>query len=183
MAEAAEPPAVKLICGMIAANTKLFDEALGPLTDAFGPADLISDTMDFDLTDYYNGEMGSPLYRRFVAFADLVNPEFLAAAKLAANNIERRFAAARSPKAPPRPINLDPGYVTPAKLVLASMKNFSHRIYLGRGVYAEITLIYRKDGWHSLQWTFPDYASGRYDTFLTAVRDRLRQQPLQERHR
>ena len=72
-----------------------------------------------------------------------------------------------------RPINLDVGYVAPAKLVLASMKDFAHRIYLGRGVYAEITLQYRKGRWESLHWTFPDYASRAYDAFLTEVRHRL----------
>ncbi|MCP4534749.1 MAG: DUF4416 family protein, partial [Delftia sp.] len=74
---------------------------------------------------------------------------------------------------PDRPINLDVGYVEPSKLVLASMKNFSHRIYLRDGVYAEVTLMFRKGLWEPLGWTFPDYRSGRYDAFLTAARDSL----------
>ena len=72
-----------------------------------------------------------------------------------------------------RPINLDPGYIESSKLVLASMKNFSHRICLADGVYAEITLMYRNGKWRHLEWTFPDFASGRYDRFLSEVRDRL----------
>jgi hypothetical protein len=79
-----------------------------------------------------------------------------------------------------RPINLDVGYITPAKLVLASMKNFSHRIYLRDGVYGEVTLLYRGRRWEALEWTFPDFASGRYDAFLSEARRRLRQEPARE---
>jgi hypothetical protein len=79
-----------------------------------------------------------------------------------------------------RVINLDPGYIDPSKLVLASMKNFSHRIYLARGVFAEVTLTWRRTQWEALPWTFPDFACDRYHAFLTACRDRLRQQAPQE---
>ena len=75
-----------------------------------------------------------------------------------------------------RPVNIDPGVVELSKLVLASAKNFSHRVYLRDGVYAEVTLQYRRGKWHGAAWTFPDYASGRYDAFLTAARSRLREQ-------
>jgi hypothetical protein len=179
MAQPAEPPVVKLICGMISARVELFDAAAEALAEAFGPIDLTSDVMDFDFTDYYDAEMGSPLYRRFVSFAEPACPEVLPDAKCRTNAIEgdfaRRFAGAAR-----RPINLDVGYVEPPKLVLASMKNFAHRIYLGRGVYAEVTLRFRRGQWEALPWTFPDYASGRYDPFLTAARDRLRRQARTE---
>jgi len=172
MAQPTDPPQVKLLCGMISGDRGLLARATGPLTEAFGPVDLVSDVMDFDFTHYYDEQMGSGLYRRFVSFAQPVSPDVLAEAKLRTNAIEADFARdARS--GPPRPINIDPGYIEPSKLVLASMKNFSHRIYLGRGIYAEITLMYRKGRWESLDWTFPDYASGRYDGFLTEVRSRL----------
>ncbi|MCD6364830.1 MAG: DUF4416 family protein, partial [Planctomycetes bacterium] len=100
--------------------------------------------------------------------------------KLRTNEIESQFADSFASGGPPRPINLDPGYIDPAKLVLASMKNFSHRIYIGRGVYAEVTLMYRKSRWEPLDWTFPDYASGRYDAFLTGARNLLRQAQREE---
>ena len=132
-----------------------------------------SDVMDFDLTHYYDGQMGSPLYRRFGAFAEPIPPDRLAEAKRTTNAVEADLADRFSP--PERPINLDPGLVEPSKLVLASMKDFSHRIYLGGGVYAEITLLYRRGRWEALPWTFPDFASGRYDAFLTAARQRLRE--------
>ena len=173
MAEARKPPDVKLICGMVSADTGLFDQARGALERRFGEADLLGEIMDFDFTHYYDGQMGSPLYRRFVSFATLMNPRRLVPAKLATNAIEREFAR-RSSSGQARPINLDPGYVEESKLVLASMKPFSHRIYLARGVWAEVTLMYRKGAWEPLEWTFPDYASGRYDAFLSEVRSLLR---------
>jgi hypothetical protein len=176
-------PRVKMICGMISARKELFETALGPLSGLLGPVDMVGDIMDFDFTHYYDAQMGSPLYRRFVAFSQLASPDTIVEAKLGTNRIEKEIAASVAPSlpavAPARAINLDPGYIESSKLVLASMKNFSHRIYLGRGVYAEVTLMYRKVGWDALPWTFPDYASGRYGPFLTAVRERLREQ-LQE---
>ena len=175
MAKAGKPAPVKLICGMIAGRGELFDEALRSLTEAFGPADIVSDVMDFDFTHYYDRQMGNPLYRRFAAFERLIEPDALTAAKLAANAIEERFSI-QAAGSVPRPVNLDPGYVDQSKLVLASMKDFSHRVYLSQGVYAEVTLMYHKGDWTPLGWTFPDYASGRYGPFLTAARQALRRQ-------
>ena len=179
MAKAKPPPAVKLICGMISSQPEFFEPAQAAAAAVLGPTDIVSDVMNFDFTNYYDQEMGSPLYRRFWSFADLVAPDALAAAKIATNALEDQFAA-RAPQGPPRPVNLDPGYVESAKLVLASMKNFSHRIYLRDGVYAEVTLLYRAGGWEKLPWTFPDFASGRYMPFLDRVRTRLREQLGQE---
>ncbi len=174
MAEAHEPAPVKLICGMIASDASLFGEVAGTLTAAWGELDGESEAMAFDFTHYYDHEMGSPLYRKFLSFRRLVSRELLIEAKLATNDIERIFAA-RVGGTPRRPVNLDPGYVDLSKLVLASMKDFSHRIYLGRGVFGEVTLMWR-DGWKPLAWTFPDYGSGRYYDFLTAARGRLKEQ-------
>lgn len=172
MAEPTDAPAVKLICGMISSRVEWLDAAGEELTRAFGAVDRASEAMDFDFTHYYDEEMGSRLHRRFVAFGDCVRPDALVEAKWTTNTVEGEFTA-RLGGRPPRPINLDAGYVEPSKLVLASMKNFSHRIYLGRGVYAEVTLMYRHGSWQPLDWTFPDYRSGRYDAFLTAARNLL----------
>ena len=173
MARAQEADMVKLICGMISARAEFFDMAAEALAEAFGPVDLASETWPFDMTDYYEPQMGPRLLRRFVSFAEPFSPAALAEAKLRTNAIEADFASRRGAADPPRPINLDPGYVAPSKLVLASMKDFSHRIYLRDGVYAEVTLLYRKGLWEALEWTFPDFASGRYDTFLTGARGSL----------
>lgn len=173
MAEARHVPAVKLICGMVSADTGLFEQARGALQERFGPTDLVGEIMDFDFTHYYDAEMGCPLYRQFVSFGGLAHPRRLVSAKLATNALERDFAGRSD--GPARPINLDPGYIEESKLVLASMKPFSHRIYLARGVWAEVTLMYRKGRWEPLPWTFPDYASGRYDAFLSGARSKLRE--------
>jgi len=151
------------------------DEALAAMEPLWGPADLVSDVMNFDFTHYYDRQMGQPLYRRFAGFERLVSPESLVEAKLSANRLESELAA-RHADGPPRPINLDPGYLETSKLVLASMKNFAHRLYLGRGVYGEVTLLARHGRWEALPWTFPDYASGRYHEFLERSRQRLRRQ-------
>jgi len=172
MAEACKPPVVKLICGMISGEVDLFDAAAEAMAGSLGPVESVSKVMDFDFTHYYDAQMGSPLYRQFVSFAGPHSPEALAGAKIRTNAIEAEFAAGRN-SGPPRPINLDVGYVESPKLVLASMKNFSHRVYLAGGVYAEVTLMFRKGLWEPLPWTFPDYRSGRYDAFLTSVRDAL----------
>jgi len=174
MAEATAPPDVKLICGMISAYETLFDEAADRLAEVFGPVDLISEVMDFSFTHYYDRQMGQPLQRRFVSFAAPIRPEALVDAKWITNAFEKDFASRFGPR-PPRPMNLDPGYIEPSKLVLASMKNFSHRIYLGRSVYAEVTLIYHKGRWDALPWTFPDYASPLYHPFFSRVRQRLKE--------
>lgn len=172
MAEAMPPPEAKLICGMIAADEVLLTRAADRLARHFGPVELAGETMDFDFTRYYEPQMGARLRRRFLAFAGLFAPDRLAEVKHRTNALETELAAEWT-AGPPRPINLDPGYVEPGKLVLASMKNFAHRVYLRDGVYAEVTLLYRRGCWTPMEWTFPDYASGRYDAFLSAARERL----------
>lgn len=179
MAQPSPPTPVKLICGMIAADRSLLPRATAAMAETFGAVDIVSEVMDFDLTDYYAAEMGRPLFRQFAAFGPLASPDCLAAAKCRTNAIEADFAARRA-AGPPRPINLDVGYVCLSRLILASMKDFAHRIYLADGVYAELTLQYRDGRWQGLEWTFPDYTSGRYDAFLTDVRDRLADQLRQE---
>ncbi len=167
MAEATGPPRVKLICGVIAAGEEALDAAAERLVGPCGPVERVSEVYPFDLTDYYAAEMGPDLIRRFLSFEGFFDPAALADVKLVTNAIERAIAAEGAE--PPRPVNLDPGYIAPAKLVLASMKNFAHRIYLRDGVFAEVTLQWRR-GWRALEWTFPDFASGRYDGFLAEVR-------------
>jgi hypothetical protein len=177
MARASQPPPVKLLCGMLSSRADWLEEAKRELEKRFGPADIASEIMDFAFTHYYDEQMGSPLLRQFVAFERLVSPDALADAKHITNGIEDDFAArAGAGEAPLRPVNLDAGYVDSPKLVLASMKNFAHRVYLGRGVYAEVTLLRRRGGWTTLEWTFPDYGSGLYWPYLERVRSRLREQ-------
>ena len=166
------PTPVKLICGIIAAGEAWLPVVTAKLVEAFGVIDLTSERVPFDGTDYYEAEMGPDLVRQFVSFASLVDPAELPAIKRKTNVMELDLAA---DSAPPvcRPVNLDPGYVTAAKLVLATAKDFAHRIYICDGIYAEVTLRFGKDGCRFSDWTYPDLRSGVYTPFLLAVRERL----------
>ncbi len=155
-----------------------YDDALAWARDkieaAWGEQALVSDAFHFDDTDYYQAEMGSSLKKQFVASAALMNPGDLPDTKLLTNRWESQYAADHL-HSEPRPLNLDPGYIAEAKLVLASTKNHSHRIYLARGIYAEITLGYRRtEGWVAMPWTYPDYQRDDFQQFFTTCRDYLR---------
>ncbi|MHC4553523.1 MAG: DUF4416 family protein, partial [Planctomycetota bacterium] len=131
-----------------------------------------SDVYPFDMTEYYVDEAGAKMVRQFAAFETLIDPGRLAAIKHETNRMEQDFADSLDTPYP-RPVNLDPGYVEPSKLVLASTKNFAHRIYIGEQMYAEVTLTYNKGTWESFPFTFPDFKSGRYDAFLNTVRQQV----------
>lgn len=163
---------VRLICGIIACDKQCLSEAVAALEDRFGAIDSESSVLFFDNTTYYDEEMGRGLWRQFVSFRCLIDPGQLADIKVATNSFESRFAEADGDSLRRR-VNLDPGYVTPSKLVMATTKNFSHRIYLKEGIYAEVTLGFTKQGVRAFEWTYPDYKSGAYDSFLLAVRESM----------
>ena len=171
---------VNLICGLISNDPDLMDRAIQMLTDYVGPTDECSPEWPFDFTDYYELEMGENLRRRFVSFEKLIDPAELAGIKTTTNQIESRIAYECGFDTNHRPVNLDPGYLTMAKLVLASTKDFTHRIYLRDGIYAESTLHYVDGKWMTWPWTYPDYASPRYHDFFNNVRERLRQKLTQD---
>ncbi len=175
MAKASTPLPAKLIVAMLSARRSLLGEAAERLGRELGPIDLVGEVTNFDFTDYYAEQMGGELLRQFVSFEQLIRPDGLARIKQATNQIEAELASAH-PDGPARPLNLDPGYVTESKLVLASTKDFAHRIYLGEGIYGEVTLTYAGGRWRRHEHTFPDYASGAYDSFLIQARELLRRQ-------
>lgn len=154
------------------------DDALGwaraRIEETWGEHAMVSDALVFDDTDYYNAEMGTGLRKQFVVSAKLMDPGELADVKRQTNTWEAEYAA-QAEHAEPRPLNLDPGYIAESKLVLASTKNHSHRIYLSRGIYAEITLGYsRSEGWISMPWTYPDYQRADFQQFFAKCRQHLR---------
>jgi hypothetical protein len=169
-----EPAPVKLIVGILAADQRCLAAGCDALSARFGQADFMSQTWPFHDTEYYHDETGGDILRQFVAFERLIDPGELAAIKLWTNQTEERLARELATGVP-RPVNLDPGYLEPSKLVLASTKNFSHRIYIGCKMWAEVTLIY-SGGWTTLPWTFPDYRTGRYNEFFDKVRTKLVEQ-------
>lgn len=141
---------------------------------AWGAAALESPLFDFAETDYYAASMGDDLKLRIVAFERLMPPEELPARKRQTNAWEATYAD-RGNSASARPVNLDPGYLTPAKFVLASTKDHSHRLYLSEGIFAEVTLYYSKGAWQSRPWTYPNYRRADYHEFLSTCRQWLRQ--------
>ena len=175
MWELKEPRPVKLIAGILACDEQVLSAARAHLESAMGEIDLISDTWPFDQTSYYADEIGPRILRQFVSFAQLVDPGELADIKHRTNAIEQELA--KSLAMPfPRPVNLDPGMIEPSKLVLATTKNYAHRIYIGRQMYAEVTLVFDKGQWRPLPYTYPDYHSPQYFEFFAKVRGRLVEQ-------
>jgi hypothetical protein len=165
------PPPAKLVCSVLSADLAgLYPVALAGLEALFGPVDFASEALPFDFTTYYDRELGTPLARRFLSFARLLPQDGLVAAKLATNALEAKLAGPDGR----RRVNCDPGLLTQERLVLATGKNFSHRIYLGQGIFADLTLVFRAGSWQILPWTFPDYASSAMRAILTAIRDSYR---------
>lgn len=157
---------VKLFAGLIADSNENIENALKRLKGFFGPVDAESRAVPFDFTEYYAQEMGINLLRKWVSFQKLINPETLSKIKLKTNRIEERLSLDGK-----RKVNIDPGYINQSKVVLASTKDFSHRIYLSKKIYAEITLIYKQKEFTSLPWTYPDYKSKAAQEFLNRARE------------
>ena len=166
-----QPEAAKLIVGLLARDQALLGQAAVRLAQAFGEVDAESRPVPFTHTAYYARELGESPWRQFLAFSRLIDPGDLAALKRQTNDMEQEWAQDGR-----RPLNLDPGYISLSKLVLASTKNHWHRIYLGRGIYAEATLPFRDGAFRPQEWTYPDYRTPEHLSFFTAVRDRYRRQ-------
>jgi hypothetical protein len=161
------PDPAKLVMSVFMKEKPLFETVFPLLETIGGPVDLVSRWMDFDFTDYYHREMGHPLFRRILAFKPLVNQADLADIKQATNEVEKRFARDGQ-----RQINIDPGYLVPSRFVLATGKDFAHRIYIGKDLYADLTLMYIHKQFKPLDWTYPDYQSPEILRFLEQVRDK-----------
>ena len=170
-----KPEPVKLIIGILAADAGCLTAARYRILSEFGPADLIGDIWPFTQTDYYADQAGEHILRQFVTIDKLIDPGELAAIKHKTNEMEQTLAA-QLDVGLPRPVNFDPGYIELSKLVLASTKNFSHRIYIGDNMYAEVTLTYSKGTWIDYRYTFADYKQGKYHDFFNKARERLLEQ-------
>lgn len=161
-------PAARFICGIILPAGEDFQPIREKLAALFGPLALENGPWPFDIA-YYQKEMGGSLERYFVAAAGEYDPARLAADKIRSNDLEDEFRRDGI-----RQVNLDPGYLTVAQLVLASTKNNIQRVYLRDGIFAEVTLHWEKGGWQPFPWTYADYRSGIYDPFLSKVRTQLK---------
>jgi Domain of unknown function (DUF4416) len=161
-----KPQDVKIFAGLITVSEMFASKVLKELEEKFGPSDVKSPLINFDFTDYYSGEMGGSLLRQWVGFKTLIDPGKLPEIKSVSGEIEEKYAVSGK-----RTVNIDPGYLTPAKIVLASSKDYSHRIYLSGGIYGEVTLIYKNKQFIPLDWTYPDYKSVTAGKFFLELRE------------
>jgi len=167
MSSPQSPLPAKLVIGIFTAQSKIIENLVAELASRFGQIDLVSPWMNFNFTAYYEPEMGSPLIRRMFVFKPLIAQADLSAIKLATNQIERQYSQKGR-----RRVNIDPAYMLRERFVLASGKNFSHRLYIGKGIYADVTLIYKKGSFEKLPWTYPDYSDADMLRFLEQVRNK-----------
>lgn len=169
MAQPREFAKVKLICGVIYKEDALYDEVRKRLEAEWGRADTESGAFPFDLTGYYEDEMGGGLVRRFLSFEALVPPESLPEAKLWAIELEAMVREERGVTG--RPANIDPGYLTASAVVMATAKDFAHRVPLARGIYAHLELLFTRTGVRTLDWTYPDLRREPPQAYFRAVRE------------
>jgi hypothetical protein len=174
MADIHKPLPVKLFFGVLTSLPDMLSSVEERLSALFGPIDARSDLFPFDKTNYYDETMGSPLSRCFLGFSNLIEPSVISDIKKSANDLESVFALEKT--SVKRPVNLDPGYLEQSKIVLASTKNFYHRILVSGGIYAEVTLHFQAGEWRAFPWTFPDFKSERYNNFFSSLRDAYRTQ-------
>ena len=161
------PPPVQFFCGVIFSDIVEPENVRIALGQRFGAIDGHSGIFEFNLTNYYEKEMGAGLKKIFFAFEELKPPEFLVECKLATNELEHSGEWARGDG---RVVNLDPGYVAELQMVLATTKDSGHRVYLGGGIHAEATLAYINKSFRPWQWTYPDYRTDAYIEYFNGLR-------------
>ena len=153
MSEPKTAEAVKLFASILYSERGILPPVLETMVEEYGITDFVSSPRPFLYTDYYKREMGASLERIFVSFEKLIRPETLPEIKLRTNELEKAF----SRRGGERAVNVDPGYISPAHLILATGKGYTHRPYLRDGIYADLTLIYSGRSFQTLPWTYPDY--------------------------
>jgi len=161
MGKISEFKKVKLFCGLIFNQDAAAAQAKVLLGEHFSAIDSQSPIIPFALTDYYQAEMGAPLHRQFISFEKLLAPEQLPEIKIFTNGLEKQLAGTGK-----RTINLDPGYISDANVIIATSKNHYHRVPLQRGIYAHLEYILKNKQLSFLPWTYPDFQTGEYLAFF-----------------
>lgn len=157
---------VKYFCGLIFSHNNAAARALEMLQEFLPAIDRRSAVMPFTVTDYYQAEMGEPLYRQFVSFKKLLPPEKLPEIKLHTIELEERLAVAGK-----RTVNLDPGYLSDANVIIATAKNHYHRVPLRDGIYAHIEYVLKDGRINFLPWTYPDFQTAPYLDFFRHLQE------------
>lgn len=159
------PVDVKLFIAVTFSDLELYKRIKFMLEENFGPVEIVSAIFDFDYTQYYYKEMGGDLKKQILGFVNLIAPETLPDIKIKTNSIEDQFKIDGN-----RTINIDPGYLSAANVILATTKNFDHRIYLGKGIFGDVHLRYRGNKFFFNDWTYPDYRGKLAIEFLVRLR-------------
>lgn len=152
---------------MLYTSDRVLENAIKNLSDLFGDIDFASESYTFSHTQYYREEMGDKLRKKFISFQQLVDPGELASQKRKTNDLENLTRDQYGN----RNLNLDPGHIARGRLILATTKDFSHRIYIGQQIYAEVTLQFKKNKVLTLPWTYPDYCQTDYHSDFLAIRE------------
>ncbi len=160
------PEKVKLIAGLLFNDVGKYSKVKNDLVRAFGRADIESPLSDFTQTSYYADEMGSELKRKFLSFEKLIDLKNISSVKIRTGRIEKRYAIYGH-----RTVNIDPGYLSLSKVILFSTKDYSHRIYLDKGIFAEVTLFYKEGAFNPWPWTYPDYKTPEYLNIFKMIRN------------
>lgn len=158
---------VKLAVSIIFREEKGLAGAEAYLRKIYGETEPPERVLPFDYTDYYSREFGAPLRRKLLCFKKLVKKDRVYRIKLKTNRTEDKFRFGGK-----RTVNIDPGYVTEAKLVLLTTKDYTHRIYVGGGIFAESTLFFQEGTFNAWPWTYPDYASDELIAYFNEVREK-----------
>jgi hypothetical protein len=169
MGRPTDPKPAKYFVGLLSSDIQVLDSVETDLKASLGRIDGRSETLPWDLSSFYEKEMGRGLLRRFVSFRPLISPGNLAAVKHQTQRIEEEYASSAL-EGSARRVNVDPGYLDAGKVVLASTKSAAHRIYLNSGIYGEITLLYYDGAFQSFSYTYRDYQWPETVAFLTSVR-------------
>ena len=162
---------VKLICGIMASQERFLLRAEDELVRMYGIFDSQSPLFPFDLTDYYEKQLGKNLKRKFLSFQKLMEPERLSAVKQETNRLEEELR--EEFQSPHRVVNIDPGYLSQASLIMATAKDFSHRIPLQHGIYAHLEFLFGKKEVRTLEWTYPDFKKKNIRIILSMSADNI----------
>jgi len=171
MSDPKEADDVKLIASLFSPEERILEKVILDLQAMFGSTDWVSPPLFFDRTRYYEKEMGWPLHRRFLSFKHLLRPEAIVDIKLQTNEIEKRYLQESK-----RRVNIDPGYIALERLVLATGKNYTHRICLSKGIYADLTLVFHQGSFQNLPWTYRDYADPVVIGYFNDLREHYKNQ-------
>ncbi|MDZ7722417.1 MAG: DUF4416 family protein [candidate division KSB1 bacterium] len=167
MGKIRKPDKVCLISAICYAEYSVYENVLSRLISEFGEVAVFSEMFSFKHTEYYAKEMGETLKKQFIVFKSFIIPDRLPEIKYKTNTIENEFKIQNR-----RQANIDPGYIEPPKLVLATTKNYSHRIYIQNGIYGDIELYWRDGRFNIYPWTYPDYQQESSLLFFTQIRQR-----------